>query len=239
VAEDLAAQRLSADIEAESSFRVDERPLVVALEVRGQILEEFRMEGIDLELVDAVDFLGGEFIEEVLRVFVGVNSHRFGDFGGFVKLLGAWASDFDPQEKTAARVGDAQAGFFGIAQAAGVKLKSVLKIQSVGEDARDQVDWNFRRMHGDPEIKSLINAAVDVGEIDAKTKQRRRQRHGSGPARFEHVRPFVDAAVVADQTFQEGPRGPGSVNFHHQMGVPGFEGRGKVRFDLGGARWAS
>jgi len=105
-----------------------------------------------------------------------VDGSTAGEFAATVQSCRVWHADFDPCGDSSREISPQDGGFVFCRNAFGQPY-SVSIFKTVGEQAHQHVFERLGRMSSDAETKLLINAPIDVREIDIQVVDRRRLCH--------------------------------------------------------------
>jgi hypothetical protein len=99
---------------------------------------------------------------------------------GLVHPRGVGRADVDPHAHHAREITHGERWLVRLGQAVGER-DAFRVFEAVGEDARDEMVLGLRRMPRGADRERLVDAAIDVGQLDLEAVDRR--RHASKPLR--------------------------------------------------------
>jgi len=101
-----------------------------------------------------------------------------GELAGAMQPLGVRHSYFDPGRDTPGEVADDDRRLVALRQAC-CELDAFGVLEAIREQARGHVLCALGWMHGQAQIENLVNAAVDVRQVDRDVVHRRGESHAS------------------------------------------------------------
>ena len=105
-----AEHGLLAGGDVEDAVVSQQRPASVAIGEPRQLIEESRLERVDLDLLGLVDGAGGGLSEQKPRIVLGEHHHARRRFAGLVQAIGGRRPDLDPGPQVALQIADLMGG---------------------------------------------------------------------------------------------------------------------------------
>ena len=122
---------------------------------------------VDFERLGAVDALAGELADELPRILVRVDHHPGRGLARLVQPGGVRSADVDPGTQGAGEVAHRQRRLVRLRQPAR-EGDALAVLQAVRQHPGQEIFLGLRRLSGDAQRQRLVDAAVDVGELDVE-----------------------------------------------------------------------
>src|SRR5450631_3611611 len=174
--------RLEAHVAAghvESPLGVSQRPARVSVGGRVERVEKSAVERVDLDALGLVNRLRPRPLLQRRNVTVGEHHQAGRGLARLVEALRRRHPHLQPQAETALQVPRPDRGLVGAGQAFR-ESNPRLVTEAIPDHARQQVPHRLGRMPRHPQVERLVDAAVDVRQLNLKVIDRRRLRHWRG-----------------------------------------------------------
>jgi hypothetical protein len=172
-----ALQGLVSEGGVERPVGAEQPKLRVAIDLRLQRIQEAPLHPPHGDVLHPMDRPRPGLPAQQRQVGVGVERHARRGLGGLVQALGGGGSDVDPGEEQAREVADGDGGLVVRGEAALAERDALFVLEGVREGAGEHVAHRLGGVPGDPQVEGLVDAAVDVRELDLEMKHRRRLGH--------------------------------------------------------------
>jgi hypothetical protein len=121
-----------------------------------------------------VDGTRGGLADQEARVVLGEDDHAGAGLGRLVEALRRRGPDLDPRLQDPLQVPHGQGRIVDRREAPLRELDPLLVEQRVREGPREEVGHRLRGMLREAEVERLVEAAVDVRDLDLEVVHRRR-----------------------------------------------------------------
>ena len=170
-----ALEQVVTDRDVELPARDGERQLHATVQPGHECVEQRAVDTVELDLGCAMDALAGPVAQELQRISVRVHGHPRGGLARPVQTLGARRADLDPGPDRSGEIADGDRRLVGIREA--LRERDALDVlETVGEKARDEILLRLGGMPCDPQRQRLVDATIDVGQLDVDRVDRGVQR---------------------------------------------------------------